>query len=153
MSTRVLYTPCILHTLHTRPGIDSHMSRKNSPTKRRVETSDVRSTHTHTHNNTWKSVLCTRLTAPTSQNKLYNIIFDCVSSPVLVSFLYVVMCPDTQTQNSHSWITNDCNLTRDSCIESLQSWQNVHKSPLYSVFQFRDHLSAFETCGFLNFSF
>ena len=32
-------------------------------------------------------------------NESYHVKFDCVSSPVLVSFLYVVMCPHTQTQN------------------------------------------------------
>jgi hypothetical protein len=47
-SKRALYTPTILHTLHTRPGIDSHMSRKgNSQTERRVDTSAERSAPTH----------------------------------------------------------------------------------------------------------
>jgi hypothetical protein len=32
MSTKAIYTPTILHTLHTRPGIDSHMSREGSLT-------------------------------------------------------------------------------------------------------------------------
>ncbi len=126
MFTRTLYTPTILHTLHTRPGIDSQMYReqggnthslnvesKRQPygphphKKQRIKVSTLYTTHsstvnpvrTHTQSTTSKSVLCTRLTPPTSQNKLYHIKFDCVSSPDLVSFLYVVMCPDTQTQN------------------------------------------------------
>jgi hypothetical protein len=52
--------------------------------------------------------------------------FGCVSGPVMVSFLYVDMCPVTQTQNRHGFYLHHntraiCNLTRESCIVSLQS--------------------------------
>jgi hypothetical protein len=131
MTTRVLYTPSILHTLHTRPGIDSHMSREGTLTAYTSSRDVSRTVHNHKHTSTSKSVLPTRLTPPTSQNKLYDIKFDCVSSPVLVSFLYVVMCQDTQKQIRHGWITNECNLTRDSCITSLQS-NNISTGVLYT---------------------
>jgi hypothetical protein len=34
----------------------------------------------------------------------------------------------------HGWITNDCNLTRESCTSHNKSavWQDVHKIPLYT---------------------
>ncbi len=50
----------------------------------------------------------------------------CVSGPDLVSLLYVGMCPDTQTQNHNGFYLHHktpaiCNLTRESCVVSLQS--------------------------------
>jgi hypothetical protein len=36
------------------------------------------------------------------------------------------------TQTRHRWITNDCNLTREPCISSLQS-NNISTRPLYNI--------------------
>jgi hypothetical protein len=106
----------VLESIHTCQGRD------HSRTKRRGETSAVRSAPRHkSQNNTSKSVLCTRLTPPTSENKFYDIKFNCVPRPILVSFVNVVMCPDTLTQIRHGWKTNEYNLTREYCIASLQS--------------------------------
>jgi hypothetical protein len=53
-------------------------------------------------------VLCTRITpSPTSQNKLYDIKFDCVSSPVLVSY---TMQPCVQTHR-HKTVTVESQTT------------------------------------------
>jgi hypothetical protein len=86
----------VLQSIHTCQG------REHSRAKRRVETSAVRSAPTHkpAHQSQY-SVHDSLLQLLT--NKLYDIKFDCVSSPLLVSFLYVIMCPDTQTQNRHSF--------------------------------------------------
>ena len=97
-----LYTPSILtHFMLVLVSIHTRQGREHSRTKRRVETSPVRSTPTHTtENQSQYSVHDSLLQLLNFRNKLYHINFDCVSSAVFVSFLYVVMCPDTQTQTS-----------------------------------------------------
>jgi hypothetical protein len=80
----------VLQSIHTCQG------REHSPTKRPVETSAVRSAPTHkpAHQSQYSvhDSLLQHL-----KNKMYDIKFHCNPSPVLVSFLYVIMCPDTQT--------------------------------------------------------
>jgi hypothetical protein len=119
MCTRALYTPSILHTLHTRPGIDSHMSREGTLTDWTSSRDVSRTVRTHTQTSTSKSVLCTRLTPPTSQNKLYHVKFDCVSSPVWCRF-YMLPCVQKQR---HSFVSECGNVsthtdTKPSTVES-----------------------------------
>ncbi len=105
MCTIPLYTPPILHTLHSDTlvltSLHTCQGQKHSLPGRRV----IRPVHTHTQNNTSKSVLCPRLTPPTPQNKLCHIRVE-VRMCFKYGFgivLYVDLCPHTQTQNRQTF--------------------------------------------------
>ena len=110
--------------------------------------------HTHTQNNTSKSVLCPRLTPPTPQNKLCHIKFGWVSSPVLVSFLCVDLCPlvSTHTDTKPSPILPSsqtpviCNLTRESSRVSLMSnkmcTRTLYTPPILHTLHTRPDISS-----------
>jgi hypothetical protein len=100
MCTRALYTPSILHTLHTRPGIwFTHVKGGNTHRLNVESRRQPHGPHPHTKHHIKVSTLYTTHSSTFSKQIVSHIKFDCVSSPDLLSFLYVVMCPDTQTQN------------------------------------------------------
>jgi hypothetical protein len=122
MSTRALYTPSIFHTHFTLvlESIHTCQGREHSRTKRRVKTSDVRSTPTHkvTHQSQYSvhdSLLqLLKTNCIISSSTVFQVRFWC--------HFCMWSCVQTHRHKTvHSWITNDFNLTRESCIESLQS--------------------------------
>ncbi len=128
MCTRVLVTPPILHTLHftlVLTLLHTCQGQDHSLAKRRVETSVVRSAPTRKPRHQSQYSLQDSF-LHLHQTSLCHIKFGCVSGPDLVSFLYADMCPDVQTQIRHGFYLHPktpviCNLTRESCIVSLQS--------------------------------
>jgi hypothetical protein len=113
----------VLQSIHTCQG------REHSHTKRRVQTSAVRSATTHKpeHQSQYyvhDSLLqLLRANCITSGSTVFQVRFwsrSCVWS-----------CVQTQTQNRHGSITNDRNLTRASCVARLQS-NNISTRALYT---------------------
>ncbi len=146
MSTRALYTPTILHTLHTRPGIDSHMSREGTLTvwtwSRDVTV--VRSTPTHTTGNQSQYSVHDSLIKLLKTNCIIS------SSTVFQVRFWCRFCMWSSVRTHrhktvHSWITNDCNLTRELCIPTwrLTKTLNIHGT---SFIHFTLVLVSIHTC-------
>ncbi len=103
-----LYTPPILHTLHSDTlvltSLHTCQGQEHSRSKRRVETSTVRSTPTHkTIHQSQYSVEDSLLQLLKTSCVISELKYGWVSNPVLVTFLYVDLCPHTQTQKRHTF--------------------------------------------------